>query len=308
MSNINSKRSPTHRISTPTSLRPSSAPQVLWKALLVHRFAGHPLDSFVDLLFLANTSAVILDERHSGFYLHGRNQMHHSGGCGSTVAQLRVALLFSLLSSIYSPCKWLAHWLKHAHTRADTTLAELNSSLVREEEGLVACRGLVATYTGSVSAAGGGLLASGPTAAALNDNQVSSGVWDGSVACCVMLCARWLQAALRPWCWLMSIKQCCTRRLAALLMCRCAVLFLLQVFLLHVSPELRRSYQSMLLSQIEQVRSFDHSCDCVLKRYFRLLRLLARQSAADHCGGIATMLPLPAALTQRLLPYVCLRL
>ena len=54
----------------------------------------------------------------------------------------------------------------------DTTLAELNSSLVREEEGLVACRGLVATYTGSVSAAGGGLLASGPAAAALNDNQV----------------------------------------------------------------------------------------------------------------------------------------
>jgi len=60
---------------------------------------------------------------------------------------------------------------------ADTTLAELNSSLVREEEGLVACRGLVATYTGAVSAAGGGLLASGPTAAALNDNQVGGGSW-----------------------------------------------------------------------------------------------------------------------------------
>jgi meckelin len=52
---------------------------VLWKVLLVHRFAGHPLDSFIDLLFLANTSAVVMDERHSGYYLHGRNQMHHSG-------------------------------------------------------------------------------------------------------------------------------------------------------------------------------------------------------------------------------------
>jgi hypothetical protein len=45
----------------------------------VHRFAGHPLNSFIDLLFLANTSAVVMDERHSGYYLHGRNQMHHSG-------------------------------------------------------------------------------------------------------------------------------------------------------------------------------------------------------------------------------------
>lgn len=48
---------------------------------------------------------------------------------------------------------------------ADTTLAELNSSLVREEEGLVACRGLVATYTG-------GTMGQGRTAAELNDNQV----------------------------------------------------------------------------------------------------------------------------------------
>jgi hypothetical protein len=48
---------------------------------------------------------------------------------------------------------------------ADTTLAELNNSLVKEEEGLVACRGLVATYTG-------GSMGQGPTAAELNDNQV----------------------------------------------------------------------------------------------------------------------------------------
>jgi meckelin len=52
---------------------------VLWKVVVVHRFAGHPLHGFIDLLFLANTSAIILDDRHSGYYLHGRNQMHHSG-------------------------------------------------------------------------------------------------------------------------------------------------------------------------------------------------------------------------------------
>jgi meckelin len=55
--------------------------QWLWKVVVVHRFAGHPLHGFIDLLFLANTSAIILDERHSGYYLHGRNQMHHSGTC-----------------------------------------------------------------------------------------------------------------------------------------------------------------------------------------------------------------------------------
>lgn len=53
--------------------------QWLWKAVVVHRFFGHPLANFVDLLFLANTSAVVLDERSSGYYLHGRNQMHHAG-------------------------------------------------------------------------------------------------------------------------------------------------------------------------------------------------------------------------------------
>uniref|UniRef100_A0A383WB01 Meckelin n=1 Tax=Tetradesmus obliquus TaxID=3088 RepID=A0A383WB01_TETOB len=129
--------------------------QVLWKVAVVHRFAGHPLHGFIDLLFLANTSAIILDERHSGYYLHGRNQMHHS----------------------------------------DTSLAELNGSLLREEEGLVAGRGLITGYTGSVASISGGLLASGPDAAALNDNQV---------------------------------------------------------FLMHVSPELRRRYESTLLSQVEQ--------------------------------------------------------
>jgi hypothetical protein len=56
------------------------AAQWLWKAAVVHRLFGHPLSNFVDLLFLANTSAVVLDERLSGYYLHGRNQMHHAGG------------------------------------------------------------------------------------------------------------------------------------------------------------------------------------------------------------------------------------
>lgn len=67
------------------------AAQLLWKAVVVHRFFGHPLSNFVDLLFLANTSAVVLDERSSGYYLHGRNQMHHAGegpwvGSGATAS------------------------------------------------------------------------------------------------------------------------------------------------------------------------------------------------------------------------------
>lgn len=79
---------------------------------------------------------------------------------------------------------------------ADTSLEELNGSLLREEEGLVAGRGLVTGYTGSVASITGGLLASGPDAAALNDSQV---------------------------------------------------------FLMYVSPELRRRYEATLLSQVEQV-------------------------------------------------------
>lgn len=57
-----------------------AAAQWLWKAAVAHRGGGHPLSNFVDLLFLANTSAVVLDERGSGYYLHGRNRMHHTGG------------------------------------------------------------------------------------------------------------------------------------------------------------------------------------------------------------------------------------
>ena len=72
---------------------------------------------------------------------------------------------------------------------ADTTLSELNDGLLREEEGLVANRGLVSTYVG------GGLLAG---AAVLNDNQT---------------------------------------------------------FLAYLTPELRRQYDSMVISQVEQVRA-----------------------------------------------------
>ena len=90
----------------------AGAAQWLWKALVAHRLFGHPLANFVDLLFLANTSAVVLDDRSGGYYLHGRNQMRH----------------------------------------ADTSLPELNAALMREEDGLVARRGLVTAYAGAGAA------------------------------------------------------------------------------------------------------------------------------------------------------------
>lgn len=136
--------------------------QWLWKAVIVHRFFGHPLSNFVDLLFLANTSAVVLDDRSGGYYLHGRNQMHHAGGldrlaggdggghhlnCTRGGVECRLTVL---------PCC-------AAPFNADTTLSELNASLLREEEGLVSKRGLVTTYTGGGGALGG--------SAQLNDNQ-----------------------------------------------------------------------------------------------------------------------------------------
>lgn len=66
-------------------------------------------------------------------------------------------------------------FLLHLLLLSDTTLADLNSSLVREEEGLVACRGLVATGSGSPSQ---GLLAN-----ELNDNQVCVRVGGGGSYC-----------------------------------------------------------------------------------------------------------------------------
>lgn len=47
--------------------------------VIVHRFFGNPITSYIDLIFLANISIVILDDQHSGHYLHGRNHMQQSG-------------------------------------------------------------------------------------------------------------------------------------------------------------------------------------------------------------------------------------
>lgn len=80
--------------------------QILFKVVIYHRFLANPITQYVDLLFLANISLVILDDGHSGFYVHGRNQMRH----------------------------------------ADTNLTDLNANLLREEEGLVANRGFVPHY------------------------------------------------------------------------------------------------------------------------------------------------------------------
>ncbi|KAK9819713.1 hypothetical protein WJX72_001576 [[Myrmecia] bisecta] len=79
--------------------------QVLFKKLVYHQYVCNPLHDFVDLLFLSNISCVILDTRHSGYYIHGRNQAQFS----------------------------------------DTNLQDLNASLLKEEEGLVANRGLVSS-------------------------------------------------------------------------------------------------------------------------------------------------------------------
>ena len=46
---------------------------------------NNPLTQYIDLLFLANTSALIMDDRNCGYYLHGRNQLHHTGDQGDDV-------------------------------------------------------------------------------------------------------------------------------------------------------------------------------------------------------------------------------
>jgi hypothetical protein len=87
----------------------------------------------------------------------------------------------------------------------DTTLSELNDGLLREEEGLVANRGLVSTYVG------GGLLGG---AAMLNDNQT---------------------------------------------------------FLAYLTPELRRQYDSMVISNVEQVRGQERMQECRMALRLHLL-------------------------------------
>ncbi|GLC73394.1 hypothetical protein PLESTF_001370600 [Pleodorina starrii] len=77
--------------------------QYLFKRLVYFPYVANPVTQLVDLMFLANISAVIFDDTHSGYYIHGRNQAQHS----------------------------------------DTTLRDLNQELLKEEEGLTSQRGLV---------------------------------------------------------------------------------------------------------------------------------------------------------------------
>lgn len=59
---------------------PNATPhQVLAQVLLLRRVCGHPLHCFLDLLHLANTSILLLEEHCAGYYLHGRNHMVHAG-------------------------------------------------------------------------------------------------------------------------------------------------------------------------------------------------------------------------------------
>jgi hypothetical protein len=51
------------------------------------RFFSHPLAQYIDLLFLANCSCIILDDATSGYYLHGRNQV------GQTICSWRLGCL-----------------------------------------------------------------------------------------------------------------------------------------------------------------------------------------------------------------------
>ncbi len=52
--------------------------QVGFKWLLWHPYVSDPLMNFVDLMYLANVSLVLLDEPHCGYYVHGRNHSQHS--------------------------------------------------------------------------------------------------------------------------------------------------------------------------------------------------------------------------------------
>jgi hypothetical protein len=60
---------------------PPAARTLQWlvSVLLLRRFYPDPLSEFIDLMFLSNISAVVLDDRFSGYYLHGRNHMMHAG-------------------------------------------------------------------------------------------------------------------------------------------------------------------------------------------------------------------------------------
>lgn len=45
---------------------------------IANRYIGNPVSNFIDLAFLANISIFVFDERHCGYYIHGRNRAQHS--------------------------------------------------------------------------------------------------------------------------------------------------------------------------------------------------------------------------------------
>lgn len=52
--------------------------QYLVVKLLYYPYVSNPLTNFIDLMYLANISTIVLDDKHSGYYLHGRNHSQHS--------------------------------------------------------------------------------------------------------------------------------------------------------------------------------------------------------------------------------------
>ena len=53
-----------------------SGSQIFWKKAIVHRYVYNPLEAFIDLLYAANLSSMILSEEHSGYYIGGDGAPH----------------------------------------------------------------------------------------------------------------------------------------------------------------------------------------------------------------------------------------
>ena len=49
---------------------------MLFMKVIWHRYVCNPLENFIDLLFTANLSAMILSDGHAGFYLGGNGAPH----------------------------------------------------------------------------------------------------------------------------------------------------------------------------------------------------------------------------------------
>lgn len=56
--------------------------QWLVKVAVWHRFFGNPMDDYIDMLSVANISLIMFDDRHAGYYLHGRSLMPEAD-CGA---------------------------------------------------------------------------------------------------------------------------------------------------------------------------------------------------------------------------------